>query len=668
MNSYEDCRFCGKPTKSHHAGQTYICHTCYAEQPDLSRGLLEDAREREQRETEEDEIMDQLDTFETDDAFYADMTPLHKNLYENREEIIESVADPENLIDDLYTHISRSEMRDLVYSLGEMFVLGSTLAENEGTEEDTAGLPPRMLEYILGLVSAARNSQINTSSDVRDDEADIIGSITDTSKELMQAIPFSRMSDPDSLSEEEQYEKYLELQLLSRELTAGRFVYPGQYFEAAERAYGPHDDMLESMLGFRINDAIDFTTKLAEVFGDRFEESIQQFMRVTRTAKVAEGRFLNILSQNPELDIADYTNSAELKSERKALHEELQIYHEKRRATWISHDELLNLFPDRQDRFEDYLERMSIEVGSADSDEFRYPYQHNPVHAAPILKYNDEYIVPHFKLFFRTLAQTFYYDLINNPDYGSSGEHGGEFGRIWGEYLEEWAFELIEELSTNGNVILNPKYDIDGSEFESDVVFVQDGYCFVIECKAQKLTLRTRQGDYAPIENDVVDGIGEGYQQADRLIRKIQEEEVTEFRSGGEIYEVNGDEIKEYVPIVVLGEQYDSVATIEYPRIADIEDNIPYVVSIYDLEVLCECTTFQEFTEYIAIRIMLTQDQKLHSPDELDYLGAYLDNGLEIVEMFEDYTVRSTDFSHIVSKELGEGFYPEFVKGGEIGY
>ena len=53
---------------------------------------------------------------------------------------------------------------------------------------------------------------------------------------------------------------------------------------------------------------------------------------------------------------------------------------------------------------------------------------------------------------------------------------------------------------------------------------------------------------------------------------------------------------------------------------------------------------------------------KLVSPDELDYLGAYADNGLEVIDFPDNVQVQSLDFAHIVEEKVGDLYYPDFVK------
>lgn len=657
----KNCELCGKPTKSHTAGDIAICHSCFTEE-DLARSLLAEA-EGKAEEDEMDEVFEQLPKHETEDAFYTDLTPLYDSLRDSVDDMRDATPPPDDVTQELRDLLSTADTRRLIGSLGENFVASATVAVDPETHEDGLGIPPKMIEYLLGLLCTIDPSE---GGELPYDD------IHDTTDTLIQSLLFHLVDDDvdiESLSEEEQHQHFIEGEVLTRELTAGRFVYPGQFLDAAERAYTPHNGVLQDEIGFNIQKAIQFATKLSQLYHERYQQMIDQLHEFERISRTAHGSFVRHVDEheNDSEGAEAYLESDEFEEDRQEALDAWERYQEAKQNLWIAEERLLDQFSDNEDAFEAFLDRMSVTVGSVPQADFTYPYEHNPLHESPILEDDGAYIIPHFHAFLRALAETFYYDLIDLPGYGSQDEHGGEFGEQWGDYVEEWAHDSLRNLFPDAAIHLNPTYTVNGDDYETDLVILHEDTCLVIECKAQKLTLPTRRGDYQQIKDDVLDGIGDGHDQATRLISHIQDGTVTELETDNGTVSIDTSSIENVLPIVVLREQYDWIATTEYGTIADIEDNLSYVVSVYDLEVITECLESPDrFTDYVTKRIHLSRAQKLASPDELDYLGAYIDNGLEVLEMEDDVRVQMADFAHIVEDRVGHQFYPDELGAGEF--
>lgn len=661
----KSCELCGKPTKSHTAGNISICHSCFTEEGDLARSLLAEAEGEAEEDDEIDEMFNQLPKHETEDAFYTDFTPLYDAIRKQAEEMRDATPPPGDLIEDLRDLLSTADTRWIIGSLGENFVMSSTVAVDPETHEDGLGIPPKMIEYLLGLLCTINP---NEGEKFPYDE------IHETTDTLTQSLLFHLVDDDvdiQSLPDEERHQHFIEGQVLARELTAGRFVYPAQYLEAAERAYTVHNDMLQDELGFTIQDAIWFVRELSQLYQERYQRMCDRFGETDRVARLAHGGFIRHLEQydDDEEGMEAYLHSDDHEEAQQEMAKAQKRYQESKQDLWIEKETLLEHFSDNEQKFESFLDRMAVSLGSVPQDDFTFPYEHNPLHGRPIIEHDGEYIIPHFNALLQAVAETYYYDLIDLPDYGSQDEHGGEFGSQWGDYVEEWAYECLLTIFPDTEVLVNPEYTAGGDRYETDLVILHEDTCIVIECKAKKLTLPTRRGDYQAIQDDVLNGIGDGHDQASRLIDHIQAGDVTELSTDNHTVTIDAGSIERYLPIILLREQYDWIATTEYGTIAGIEDHLPYVASVYDLEVITECLESSDrFVDYITKRIRLSQAQKLASPDELDYLGAYIDNGLEVLDMPDDIRVKMDDFAHIVEDRVGHQFYPTKLDGGELAF
>ena len=659
----KECEFCGKPTESHTAGDVSVCHSCFVENEDIARSLLAEAEGEEDDEV--DEIFEQLPQHETEDAYYVDMTPIHDAFRENIKEKREQTPPPTDIIQQLRDLLSTADTRQIICSLGENFVMSSTIAVDPETHKDGVGIPPKMMEYLLGLLCTI---------DPSDSDGVPYEEIHETTDTLTQSLILHLVDDETgikSLPEEQQHQHFIEAEVLTRELTAGRFVYPSQYLEAAKRAYTPHDEILQDEVGFTIQEAIQISKSLTETYNERYQQVIDKFGELSRLSHLAHGAMIRYTEQydDEEEGMEAYLASDEIKDAKQKISKTGEEYQEAKRNLWIEKSTLFEECSDEEQPLENFLNRMSVSLGSVRESDFTFPYEHNPIHESPILEHNGEYIIPHFNAFYRALAETYYYDLISHPEYGSQDEHGGEFGQKWGNYVEEWGQDSLLKLFPEEDVFMNPEYTINGDRYESDIVILHNETCIVIECKTQKLTLPTRRGDYQKVRDDVLSGIGEGHDQASRFINNLQNGEVTEITTNNGTVSVDGTSINQYLPIILLREQYDWIGTTEYGSITNISNNLPYVASVYDLEVICECLNSPErFSDYIEKRIEVSRAQKLASPDELDYLGAYLDNGLEVLDMQDDIRVNTVDFAHIVEEKVGEHFYNPELSGGQLSF
>ncbi|USZ67162.1 hypothetical protein NGM10_10510 [Halorussus salilacus] len=636
----KNCAICGKPTKSHVEHETAICHSCYQEHPAKARSMLAQAKGEEE---ENEDILDSVPTMETDNAFYADISEYFSSV----EPTDIDGPNVEELIDELLALLSESDTKKLVVSLMENYVGSAMISDDPDFQGDTVGIPPKMIEYLLGLIST---TDVSSNGEIEYEE------IQDKSEELIFAYLFRDFpSSPKDLSETERTKQTLKHQLLGRELASGRFVYAGQYLEAAKRAYSPHNRIFQQELGFTIDDAIRFSRELIKIFSMRVKSMMEQMAEFSKKARIGHGQFLLFLEEHGEDEeaISNYWNSEQFRESQEIVGRSYEKYLARRRELWISEEKLSEHF--QSEEFDCFLNRMTTTIGA--QKDFRYPYKHNPIHESPILETDGEYIIPHFKAFYRAIAETFYYDLRNIDDY--------EFGNEWGEYVEEWAYESIQRLFPESEVLLNPKYEINGEDGESDIVVFHKNKCLVIECKTQGLTLPTRAGDYEETRKNVMRGIGNARDQATKLIEGIKNNTVTEFQVSGEETRISPGKYDEFESMVILREQYDWIATTEYNRITDFEDNIPYVLSVYDLQVISECfKSPDDFFQFVSKRVRLLEGQTLASPDELDYVGAYLSNGLEVVRFADDDDIRvfTDSFAHEVYQIVGDRFYPDELK------
>lgn len=377
----------------------------------------------------------------------------------------EDELDVEKQIDGLEKLISQSDRDVLIEKIGLGAILSGFISSIP-VPDDGIGIPPRLAEYYLGKI---------VSSDTYGSQEPEYFEIAKSAVAVQDAYCYSVLdrTDPEEATDEERVKNSAEFNLRLREVTAGRFMFWEQPIEAAKRAYTPHNEKLREILGFDINQAISYTKYIAGIFDryiqDVFDKGGLDIEEIMSDQDSMESLFEQIRKEN---QIPKSHERDDFQRDARVLEESYQKISDYISAFWIPEDKLLEHLPDgwSSDGFQSFLIRMSVDLDNFISD-FRYVDDHNPVHGRPIIKKNDRYFLPHPRLPRQALMETYYYDLISAEGYGEpEGEHGGKFGKIWGNYIEDWTYDSLTNLFPESNVILNPTYTDSGKEAADMIV------------------------------------------------------------------------------------------------------------------------------------------------------------------------------------------------------
>ncbi len=455
----------------------------------------------------------------------------------------------------------------------------------ELTPDQDPGLPPQLVQFGIG-VALMTDSQTSTPISFRQFAAHLFEVKNWFSRRRSTSLPLdSPEVDPF-------------FEMAWRELTTLRHVNGEQLFEKAYRAYKPWEKEMEEMLGFSIEDAIFFSNNIVEGINPQF-------------AGMRE-------------EVASWSNSL-LDFSEKAIKKTDEL-------VWLEKSELYD-WCFKTDRFDSFLNRMSVEPGSVTN--FTNPMEINPLEKSPFVKYKTEYLLPAPRSLPRSLATTFYYDLMGS-------DYRGQFQLEFGDWLEDWAVDCLEKLFPRSQILRNYKYTVGGEQVEGDILVISDDGVLVIECKGKKLRAETRMGEFGGIDEikeDIRKGIGHAYEQADRLLRGVISGEVEKVHSQkGEIIELNQDDIEDAQRWILLGESYGAIATRDYAKILDVNP-VPYVCDIFDLQVMAEALHdsssllkyINQRTRQTEVQIRYRSDQYPNtgtfSSDEIDYLAVFKRNG-----------------------------------------
>lgn len=462
----------------------------------------------------------------------------------------EEELDVEKQIDNFEEVVERSDPKSLI----ERVAVGTYLSgffSQLPLPDDGIGLSPGLAEYVLGKVIAADKTGYKDTK---------YSEIAKAAYRLHDAYLYSPMKelDIDEMSESQIEKVTLENTLKTRELTSSRFTFSSQPIEAAERAYTPHNEYLKKEVGFTIQEAIKFTNFIEEEIDDRFTHICDindidpsEYMDDMDTLERQHQHYKRTGELPKSIERDDFSrDNQKLEDFYEAIEDDMD-------EMWVSSDDLIESYniESKEEEFVSFLSRMSTGIGSVER-QFRRIEDINPIYGSPLIVDSGEYFLPHSISLRKALMNTFYYDLISMPGYGDpSGNTGGEFGDKWGDYVEEWAYDSLEQVFSNSNTYLNPKYS-DNDEEAADILIDYKGWLINIQCKSKKLDLKARGGSYSHAESNLQDGIKEGANQSTILHEKLnQSSNLIELYMDEENITLDPANYRDYLSMVIIGEK-----------------------------------------------------------------------------------------------------------------
>ncbi|MFB6235486.1 MAG: hypothetical protein ABEH81_14040 [Halopenitus sp.] len=566
----------------------------------------------------------------------------------------EDELDVDQQIEQLRECVEKRDRRTLL----EKIAIGTYISGNAAALEirdDMVGLPPALAEFVVGHIIVA---------DDIDDKNPSYKMLSRAANNVAEAYQYSGILDenPDEWTDEERYQHEVENALVLREIAAGRHYYWDQPIEAARRAFQPHDQMMRDLLGFTIDEAIDFQKHVEGILNALLQKAMEP----------VENANVNLYSDIDSLDALQefledegrpprFSELAEHRGDISRIEKIHDLMGDRTDYLWVPESTLVKHLPEdlNEDSFRAFLDRFSVELGDWDhpmGPDFWSIDDLNPLHIQPYIRYEGEILVPHISVPRRALMTTFYYDLIQTESYE------GEFGNRWGDYIENWAYESLEGLFDTAHVLLNPTYETSNGDINefTDIVVDSGDSVFIIECKAAKLNLDTRSGDFSAVKRDLEDGVGKAASQLEDSLSKIRSSTDTiEIETENKSLTYGQGDSPDLIPMVVLGEQYDAISTNFYDLATDEVQFTPYVVNVMNLDIICEAlTNTRHFRDYVNARVNQVRNNKFLSVDEIDYLGLFIDGSVGFPELSSNHHTQLRDYSHQVRQAIGNKYGP----------
>lgn len=599
----KECSLCGQDTRGYGPGDEPICLDCYRDRP----GLLREVVQNVHLEQPPNGNGPSLRHVEFDPAAVSDGSQrLREHLSAN------DIRSPKDAAERLRNQLSEINTRKFAAECLFHFLIGQGVGRGMGQD---LSFPPHLTKYILGLVTTTSGDGKSEYSFYRTLEysADVLGA-------------FSQLEWNNKETRQDQGEKAIAtFGPITSELITGDFAHADQHIQVAKMAYGPHKPKMREILGFDIYDALEFIGKLNEFYTLLFNELMTDSVH----AIAPELLYCDFLVPNRCWHPEKYEDIQEAR----VILDDAPLPADN---LWVERSTLERLAPSNKEaEFSAFLDRMTVELGTDNG--YRLPSDHNPLDATPLIENDSRVLSPLTGQLNEVAAKTFFFDLFNDEDYR------GEFTNSLGDFVESWVLNSLTHIFDSERILSG----IDYPGGETDILIISDDTLIVVECKRKGLTSQTSAGGelgYQQIESDLREGIGKAYNQASDFISKLDQNENLEIASSNGRHRLNSNHFTNAIICIVLGDSYDMLGTTQFAQILEFDSQIPYVVDIYDLETICRHLQNETaFVDYLKKRIDISEENRIQSPDEIDYLHEYLQNGLEFDMDSEFGTVQITN-------------------------
>lgn len=502
-------------------------------------------------------------------------------------------SEKEILLDDLISEFNGCKPDELILHFlarnGENSWVSGALGE------DQFGLAPRSIFFSIGLLCSGEISFGNNEPNFPEIERKLKSFMDGKREEGIESNGYSEMR--------------------SRMLFTSEFVENFQYLESIIRRYRVFEDLLKKEVGFTDSDLEIFLFDYMRIADENsnqvdMDSQINYFYSGIMSL---QNLSYDIMSCGEVDEVVRLPNLSEAVDYFEKIKEEYNSALEE--VFEVSREEFIERSVLERSKVESILQRLEIEIPSGMS--YENPFALNPVEKNPIIIVDDKIYLLQVRNFLQSVNRTLYHDLAFKQD----GSLRGSFLDNWGNYLEKWAEEEISEISEWSGREFLPNDNQDMGEI--DVAAEIGGCLFLVECKTRDFNIESRDGSSDSLQRDLQRGIGEGTDQLNRLIEKINSGSIEFISNRNQKISVESYSSDDIVPIVVLGSPYDQIGVSEFTDFLS-KESFPWVTDIFALQLITRFSSDDEFVDYANKRIdMINSEGEIWAFEELDLYGSY---------------------------------------------
>lgn len=271
------------------------------------------------------------------------------------------------------------------------------------------------------------------------------------------------------------------------------------------------------------------------------------------------------------------------------------------------------------------VRQLTIDLGSVDPADYAGPFQRSPLFSRPFVRHGGVLVLPVPGHLFRS-PQTLFDAGLLAADARYSKHRAGA--------VDDVALRLLLDGLPGATGVTSAFYRVavDGREerFETDGIVLFEDWCIIIEGKAGATSIAALRGDLDRLARDLERGLGEAWEQCDRVERYLRSGSSAVFSDerGRPIFEVpNSDTVRtvfvnpSLYPLAAFAHEIPTLR-----RLGMFEQGAePWPILVTDLRVISEMlATPSELLHFIDWRSRLPIGDGVFVIDELDLLGAYM--------------------------------------------
>ena len=209
--------------------------------------------------------------------------------------------------------------------------------------------------------------------------------------------------------------------------------------------------------------------------------------------------------------------------------------------------------------------------------------------------------------------------------------------RLKGNWLEYKTHVLLGNIFPQKSIILNPYYYVEKELIEGDILVKFHNVFIIFECKSSSVRRKSKEGNFNAFIDDIKANLGEAYTQAKRFesyLRDVSHDDLNIYDKTGKkiVITIEKTNIDRILLVSITNDNLKMVTTMlkayKEENIYRKEDNL-ISFNIHDFDILSNhLKSPTVFIDYLSKRINM--DKRLQVSDEIDYLGYYKENLLNM--------------------------------------
>ena len=521
--------------------------------------------------------------------------------------------------------------------------LASIAYRDESDLLEGVASPMRQLPYLIDLYYATENK--TNREDITDD---IWKSLTILLNEVEMSYFFT-ISGYDDQGHEALKEKSVSLATFIQSYSNPRYAYDEQVLERIQRHFAPFEGIILKEFGFTPDEIVEFLIHVEHLYNQKLTDCAKQW--ATYTSDRYQWRELTESFVARGIHPEEWGNQPELRN-LVEFRKEIGIVFLQSTTNMYG----ISMPHDKIDAMLAFLTYRKNQVGQ----KCAYYTEYLEYTERPFIQLGNDYLCPITKFSAEAV-----YDRLN--EFMLAGKKKDKYVAAKAKDVEKKVVEVLDKLFA-GKGEKFTGYALEPNT-EQDILYVYDGYCFIVEVKDYALRsphINPYQS-YTRINDDFKRSIQKGFEQCRRVEKALMGNEDVTIYDSPKCNKIAGviksEDVKDCFTIIVTRDTYALIQTDLSNLLQKDEDvHYPWSVSIDDLEVMILLLkklkgdkAADAFSEYLDFR------ERYHGHllcfDELELGGFYFVNKKDFMRCADDESplVTNTKMSQILDAHYACG-------------